>query len=296
MRMTTLSDDALLDYNRQGLIPGPDESEEDFLKRAGYCLNLKYQISNDLKPELPLAAQDLGDPAIIRPAFVKTLALFDIAPEWIPLFFSNYKLSPWHGGCAWIFQVTEHSPLGAFFQLRQAFRTKTQYLMFYDRNELIAHEVSHVGRMRFEEPRFEEVLSYRTSNSPFTRWCGPIIQSSWESMLFVISLFLILVIDISLASFQQEQALEIAMWAKAMPAGLILLGLFRLYRKHSEFNSCLERLKTVCGTEQKANAAIYRLQDSEIIAFGKMMPEEIVEYARGKNDLRWRLITLAYMG
>ena len=86
------------------------------------------------------------------------------------------------------------------------------------------------------------------------------------------------------------------MWAKTVPVGLILLGLFRLYIKHRQFNSCLERLKAVCGTEQKANAVIYRLRDSEIIAFGKMTPEEILEYARGKNELRWRLITLAYLG
>jgi hypothetical protein len=292
----TILDEDLLRLNRQGLIPGPQESENDFIKRVDYCLNLKSQMSQDIDRELPLSYENLDKTDLISSAFPKTKRLFDLSPNWIPLFFSNYKLSPWHGGCAWIFKATEESPVGAFFQLRQAFRTSAKYLKMYDRDELIAHELAHVGRMMFEEPKFEELLSYRTANSNFRRWFGPIIQSSWESMLFVIVLLITFIIEISTLNLQNQQALEIAMWLKMIPIGFILFAGTRLFWKQNKFSSCLKKLKEIFHDERTANAVVYRLIDREILAFAKMTGQEIIDYAReqDQNSLRWHLIYKAY--
>lgn len=292
--MTTLTDDDLIRMNRQGLIPGPHEEEEEFLRRADYCLHLKEKIMADLSKELPLSKEDLGESSIMEEAFPKTNQLYDMVPEWIPVFFSNYKLSPWHGGCAWIFQVAADTPVGAFFQLRQKFKTSRHYLGIYGREELIAHELAHVGRMRFEEPVFEEVLSYRTAGSWFRRWFGPIVQASWESMLFVVSLFLIFVVDISLASFHQHEAFQIAMWFKIFPVVLLTLAFGRLFIKQRQFAAALQRLAATLSDDQKANAVLYRLRDVEIKAFGKMTPEQIRDYAHQQQGLRWRLLRVAY--
>ena len=152
-------------FNRQGLIPGPDETEEEFLERANYCLELKTSLptpfENVSKEDL-----ELGD-SCVKQAFSLTEKIYDIVPEWIPLFFSNYRLAPWHGGCAWIFQFSEETPCAAFFQLRRAFKQASHYLGIYDRNELIAHELTHASRMMFQEPRFEEIIAYQSASSPF---------------------------------------------------------------------------------------------------------------------------------
>ena len=57
--MPLLSDDKLLIYNEKGLIPGPEEKEEDFLLRAEYCLHLRERLANqnlfDLETQPPVA-------------------------------------------------------------------------------------------------------------------------------------------------------------------------------------------------------------------------------------------------
>ncbi len=246
----------ILQWNREGLIPGPNESEETYRQRVAYCLNLD-------KETLPLKEEEKADKSFLSSALSQTKELFDIVPEWIPLFFSNYKLAPWHGGCAWIFQVTENSPTGAIFQLRRSFWKSTKYLGMYDRDELIAHELAHVGRMVFEEPIFEEFHAYRTSKSSFRRWLGPIIQSPRESILFIL-LF-----------------------------PLIFFALIRLIRRQFQFKKCLNNLSFFSNP----NAVIYRLTDKEIIDFGKMNSQQITNYMNQQKEksLRWQVISIAYL-
>ena len=106
--------------------------------------------------------KDRAFQAILDEASFKTKELYGIQPTWTPLFFNNYQLAPWHGGCAWIFQLTENAPTAALLQLRAPFRHQPTYLNLYRRDELIAHELSHVGRMMYQEPQFEgnSCLSY----------------------------------------------------------------------------------------------------------------------------------------
>lgn len=286
----TTSNSELMTYNKMGLIPGPDETEEDFLKRVQYCLNLKENLAShkdlELPEEIDLLSKELSN------EFTKiTLPLFDITPTWIPIIFSNQKLTPWHGGCAWIFQLTEETPMAAFFQLRRHFKNNKRYLGIYDRSELLAHESAHVGRMMFEEPRFEEILAFRTSSSFFRRWFGPIVQAPWEGMLFLFSLFICIIMQFFLIAYDLPLLSSIGIWSIALPAGLLLVGLIRLVRRHQQFNACLSRLKKLSKNEKNANAIIFRLLDQEIEAFSSMSPEEIFNYSKSQKSLRWKLIS-----
>jgi hypothetical protein len=294
--VTTISDNDLLALNKLGLIPGPTESSVDFLKRTDYCLKLKEHLSTELQTKIPFTIEKESPCDFLEKGCQKTSNLFDIAPHWIPIFFSNYRLSPWHGGCAWIFQLKEETPTAALFQLRQAFRRFSSYLGIYDRDELIAHELTHVGRMLFHEPKFEEVLAYRTSHSSFRKWFGPIVQSSFESMIFVIILILICVIDISSIALGNSNTYQLVMWLKLVPISLILLSLVRLWKRHHCLSCCLRNLQTIVKEECKAWAVLYRLRDREIIAFAKMTPQQIANYAaeQAKDSLRWHLIVEAY--
>ncbi len=135
------------EWNSEGFIPGPDEAEEEFRKRVAYCQNLEHHLIQQTGADFPFDLNDEASKMILEEALPQVEELYGIAPRWVPLFFSNHQLAPWHGGCAWIFQLDENSPASAFLQLRAKFRNSPTYLGLYNRNELIVHELAHVGRM-----------------------------------------------------------------------------------------------------------------------------------------------------
>lgn len=292
--MEKLTDNEIFEFNKRGLVPGPEESDAEFLERARYCLSLKAELQENLSKTVPFAMEHLASSKeILVPPLTRAQEWFDISPDWIPVYFSDYKLSPWHGGCAWIFQQTETSPLGALLQLRQAFRDRTSYLKIYHRDELIEHEMAHVGRMAFNEPQFEEFFSYSTSKSKFRRWFGPIIQSSKESLFFVMTLLLAFIADISLVSTGRYEFYSAVLWIKMIPVVLVLFALGRLWRRHYQFTKCYEKFVTVLGNPHDARAVLYRLTDKEIKAFSRLPGDAIKEYATKQKaaSLRWKVIS-----
>lgn len=293
---TLLSDFELLAYNQQGLIPAPDETEETFCARAEQCLHLKVQLSNEQALQFPFASEAIYSNEILESAFPKTKALFDIQPSWLPVFFSNYQLAPWHGGCAWIFQLQADSPRTSFLQLRKTFAKHKIYLKLYQREELAAHEMAHVGRMMFNEERFEEILAYRTSTSSWRKWLGPLVQSSTESLLFMFLLFALLLLDSYMLLSQNFEGYVNLAWLKIFPAGLLFLALLRLWNRHRAFNQCQAQLQKTFSNASIADHVIYRLSDKEITTFSHLSSSEILDYCNHEKNksLRWRLINLAY--
>lgn len=281
--------DKLLSYNAEGLIPGPAETEDFFLKRVDYCLHLREKIGETLPFEVSAEA---SKETVLSPC-KQVRALYDIEPAWVPVFFSNYQLAPWHGGCAWIFQLHEQEPTAAFFQLRRRLQNSQTYLGIYDRDELMAHELVHVGRMMFEEPRYEEILAYRTSFHSWRRWWGPLVQSSAESAWFVFLLLPLLLLDAYLLLSGDLELYTNVMWLKLLPLGLVAAAVVRLYRRQSTFSSALKNLQGLFN-EGKAEAVIYRLTDHEIESFAGMSVEEIREYIDREGSLRWAVIKKAY--
>lgn len=295
--MTELSETKLLTLNQIGLIPGPREEKEAFINRVNYSLNLKEHLPEEIKAQIPEQSfSHQGEASnVLHQATENLKKQYDCSPNWVPLFFSNYKLPFWHGGCAWIFQMTEQSPTSALIQLRQTFSHSPKYLGIYDRNELLTHELSHVGRMMFQEPQFEEVLAYRTSNSAFRRWFGPIIQSSVESALFMLFLFVLIVFDVFLIALNRPDAYSFALWLKIIPIAIIMAAFIRLWNRQKTYRLCLQNLGKCVG-QDKAEAVAYRLQDHEIKLFSKLSAEEINKYAhvKVKEELRWEVIYKAY--
>jgi hypothetical protein len=292
-----LSKEKLLEYNLAGLIPGPEENEDAFAERADYCLNLKNQIPQMLAHELPFSAKESqASEEVLKAGCEKAYHLYAIFPQWVPLFFSNYKLPFWQGGCAWIFQQKQDSPTSAFFQLRQKFLTSKNYLGLYDRDELIAHELSHVGRMMFEEPKFEEILAYRSSNSSLRKFLGPIIQSSYESTLFVLAISMLIAIDIFSITSHVNGISYLSFFLRSIVLGMIGFGLLRVCWRQRQFQTCLENIKNCLSDPKQAEAVIYRLTDKEIVNIGSMTPDQILHYAdeQRAQNLRWILIHTAY--
>ncbi len=274
-------------FNALGFIPGPQESEEEFLERVRFCLNLE----NELKQHADFPFENLHNAqGILQESFDLTDKLFGIRPSWVPLYFSNEKLAPWHGGCAWIFQL-EKSPTAAFLQLRKNFLKETTYLKIYNRKELIAHELCHAGRMMYHEEKFEEFFAYQTSPSSFRRFFGPIIASSKESALFIISLLIAILTDFYQLFVHHPSNIYFNL-VKLLPIFLLFFGIIRLLRLHSllkrSFQNLLKRF-----SEDRSRHILYRLLDSEIEILAKGISNLECDFEKNKT-FRWQFLKKIY--
>lgn len=279
----------LLRWNKQGLIPGPLENEKDFIQRVDFCLSLRDQLKED---DLPSDRKE-GSQDFLEHPLKMTEENFDVRPDWVPLFFSNWQLFPWHGGSAWIFQCEKEGPLGSVLQLRKAFFSKERYLGIYDRSELIAHEMAHACRMAFNEKKYEEMFAYKTSKKGLASLMGPILQSSFESKGFVFLLATLLMMDLFLIFAGSWDVYFTLLPLKVLPILLILYGAFRLWKKKQSLQQAESLLAKLVGP-QKARFVLFRLKDDEIELFSKKSPEEILTYIRSDHSPRMQMIQAAY--
>jgi hypothetical protein len=269
-----------MDHYTQGFIPGPAETKEQFEKRVAYCLTLRSILPDGADADIPQQKAFLNE----------STSLYKLSPDWVPLIFANHKLAPWHGGCAWIFQMDESAPLGAFLQLRNPFKNNKKYLGIYDRQELITHEICHVARMAFEEPVFEEHLAYRTSDSKWRRWIGPIIRNSIESMFFFLSLLLVF------GSYLFALFIDPSAWAYVpyfflLPLTLCLFALLRLSYEHRCYNKTLSKFKNMDAPSEQM---MLWLTDEEIKKFGTQSTAEILEYIKTNSSFRMQSFASRY--
>lgn len=281
------------EWNAQGFIPGPDEAETEFQKRIAFCCHLEHHLEQQADAHLPFEVKDQESQRILEEVLPLTQKLYGIQPQWVPLFFSNYQLAPWHGGCAWIFQLNDQTPTAAFLQLRARFRHSPSLMGIYHRNELMAHELAHVGRMLYQEPQFEEFLAYQSS-SPWRRWLGPIVQSSKESFFFILLLGFAILTDFALLSIGPKMT-AIAWWMKLLPLGFIAFALGRLMYRHHILKKCLQNLEKLYSPLE-AKHLLYRLRDSEIKQFSRFAPAKIQEFIDQTADqsFRWRFLKTVY--
>jgi hypothetical protein len=280
-----------LDWNeldRKGLYPGPHETEEDWRLRVQFCLSLKknrrewedFPFSSDAMDETGIALEE---------GMQVAKNLFNISPEWVPVIFSNDKLAPWHGGCAWIFQQAEGAPTAALMQLRSSLRTHDHYLQIYQRKELVAHELVHAGRMMFDEPQYEEILAYRTSALPLRRWLGPLIQSAWEGYLFVGVAALTALIQAGLLLYDAPFT-----WFSFIGLFVIVLAaLLRLAWRQNRYSQCLKKLQQL----QAGEPLMVRLTDFEINHFASSSIEGIGAYweNEAKRSFRGKFLSALYL-
>lgn len=281
------------EWNEQGFIPGQEESETAFQGRVTFCLNLREHLEEI--PEFPFKANNsTGSQELWEEVLPLTQELYGIRPQWVPIFFSNYRLAPWHGGCAWIFQLTEQTPTTAFLQLRNHFFKATHFLGIYHRRELTAHELAHVGRMLYQEPQFEEILAYQSSPSRWRRWLGPLVQSSSESLILVVLLTLMIVFDL-VQLFLEPAFIHFAWGVRFLLFGVIFFALVRRAYRGFIFQRCLQNLQLLYSPSQ-ARHLLYRLCDGEIKQFSRFSPLKIEKWIRqvATESFRWRFLQTLY--
>lgn len=269
-------------WDRLGLFPGEEETEESFTKRARFC------VSGPLKNREESFSQYQS---LKNQGMALAEELYGIAPAWVPILFSNHRLMPWHGGCTWIFQETTDDPLSAFIQLRALFLKQDRLWGVYRREEIIAHELAHVGRMAYTSGNhYEELLAYEALSSGWRRFLGPIVQSSWEALVFIFSLGGAVVAQV--APIYLGENLSFWVWAgcSVLPFLLLFGGMARLLRRRRILRATLQRLQELVGSQKKARHLLYRLTDEEVELFSTESPEEILSWVQQQqvHSFRWR--------
>ena len=282
--------------NRQGLFPGPKETKESFLQRVDFCQHLTFHLQQhpDVKFPFPISDQVINN-EITKDAFLLCSKTFGMMPDWALIIFHNYKLLPWHGGCAWIFQLDATSPLCAFLQLRKEFKNYSSYLGIYQRSELIAHEMAHVGRMAYEEPKFEELLAYRSSSSFWHKNLSPLVQSANERLFFVILLVATLLTSLTALLVDSFLLTQLSLLALLAPFIAFIMALLRLLKRQSCLKKTLNNLKKIV-CKKDASHLLYRLSDKEIFLFANSTPAQISEYIKMQTtcSFRWQFLQQCY--
>ena len=247
--------------NEEGFVPGPLESEEDFLFRVEAVKAAFFKLGVRSIPESHWI-------------FSQTLLqdLFGFTAKNIPAFYSNASLMPWQAACAWV----ERDQLIAI-QLRKAFMNGS-FLRLYERHEILAHEAVHAVRSAFPHDRFDEMFAYMTSQRLWIKVLGPIIKNPWEVWPFVVFCLL--------GVLDPFFFLGSIAW--------MFLGFFRLIKSRLYLNQAAKNLKRTFPSDLKVRSILVRLTESEIIKLAhKKTVFEL--YLENSQELRWQMIHLIYL-
>ncbi|MCP5492324.1 MAG: hypothetical protein H7A40_04710 [Chlamydiales bacterium] len=251
--------DQLKAYCLQGIIPGPEESEDSFFKRAKKLTNADAETPKVRAPYLQKAFQSIYN-------------LYGVSHINVKLFHSNAKLMPWEGGATWISdnEVSIQLPRRRYWLARS------------DYTEIITHEFVHVMRQKFDEPIFEELIAYQSSPKYWRRILGPFLAQSWRCFLLLGSFVLGQIADwYSLSCHWTPIITALATFPLAILTSI----------RHYQFQK-VKKMMESSFRPSFANFAMLFLTDREIIRFAQSDPAKICKYLKSGKSLRLRSLSL----
>ncbi|MBI5346337.1 MAG: hypothetical protein HZB76_04270 [Chlamydiae bacterium] len=294
-----ISDEHLLELNQQGFIPGPIESEEEFLQRVEFTKKLSKspkKFFEEENSEPPFAIDD----KVLKPRWNWTRAqlhyLFDMAPFDLAMFYTDEKLTFFQGAATWILAFGKNNIRLPLIQFRKKLKNAS-YLGFYTLDDILAHEAVHAARVAFDEPKTEELFAYMSSSSSLRRILGPLIRSPLEVFIFFSAFGLCFLSE--LFFLFSENAIFSYLFLFFFFSSLFLLsfGLARLFLVRYKVSLTYRKLKKLLKDKKKARSVLFRLTDDEIEKFASTYPEQIADFIESQKEmnLRLRLIYLAYL-
>lgn len=247
--------------NEEGFVPGPLETEADFLFRVESIKSAFFKLGVGSIPESHwFFSQNLLQ------------NLFGFTAKNIPAFYSNSSLMPWQAACAWV----ERDQLIAI-QLRKSLM-KGSFLGLYERHEILAHEAVHAVRSSFPHDRFDEMFAYMTSQRTWIKILGPIIKSPWEVWPFIAFCLL--------GVFDPIFFLGSISWMS--------LGFVRLIRSRIILNQAARNLKKTFPSDLIVRSILVRLVENEIIKLAKNISIFSL-HQENKSQLRWQMLYQCYL-
>ena len=278
-----------------GFLPRRGESAEQFFRRVETILGIHREFEAELAAAgevgvygLQLRSQDRIPDEIIGEAEEVTDRLYSFRTRHVPGFFLSRDVGLLWGGC--MICDPDH-PLSVFL-IRGAFRKRQRWL-FYNRRELLAHELCHSMRQSLEEITLEEYFAYQTSPSRLRRYLGNCFIWEYDAIWFVIPALLLLLAQVA-QSFWLPGLPVWPFWpvALAYPAFLLIRnGISRRLVKRAA-------KKLAAFGVEKPSAVLFRLDRGEIRRIGAMeRPGEFEQYAaeRKESDFRWAILYARFL-
>ena len=272
---------ALRKFDRHGLFPAPGENSQEFaarLTRLAAALNdLERQLQQKKYVE-PCSGIKLKKDAVIpnniyNEALAKTIELYDVKPDWVPGFFADESFGLLWGGCA----LSDMESNLVLFIIRKVFRQKRRFLV-YDRQELMAHELTHAAHQSINEIKYEEYFAYRTAQSKLRKFFGGCFIYKYDAMLFLLPILLLPIVQILNVFAKVNLPMEYFYIIAALYPVFLSLRCFFTWQTAAKARKFLQK-----NSVADPDAVLFRMTAAEIasLARGKM--------AQG-NDLRWTLI------
>lgn len=275
--MTTLSNEELKKLGKEGIVPGPHESEKQFVKRIDTLKRVNENPSKFLAGKTfekwdSNFHQELG-----------------AAPKWLPLTYSNQGLLLWQGAALWILETQDQKKI-PIIQLRKGFR-KGKFL-FYSQKEVLLHETVHAVRAAFDEPRFEEVLAYYHSRSRWRRFLGPLFRKPSHALFFISLIFISLTVQTTSLFFLTSPLLPYVKFFTLLPLIDLFLKSAILIKDQRLLKKALKKLSEIFPNQNDVFSVAVRLKDSEIQKFATEPLERLLEHIAEEipKSIRWRQI------
>ncbi len=290
-----LQADSLYDLSfldSQGILLRPNEDINSFKQRIIKLKNAidevderlddgkKYEVFDNVavSKDQRISLEILSDASNI------TESKYKFSINWVPGFFLTEKLGFLWGGCA----AFDPDNGLSIFLIRSNFAKKKKWLI-YSREELLSHELCHVARMPLDDVAYEEHFAYNISFSTFRKYIGNCFQNGYDSILFIIPIFLMMFAQIAQIFFYRELPLWIfSIFAIIYPLFLFIRNFY--YRKI--YFKALKNLNLIYP--KSSEAILFRLVKDEIKALSILKSkEEVKEWLKinSKKDLRWKIIT-----
>ena len=278
-----------------GFLPRRGESAEQFFRRVETILGIHREFEAELAAAgevgvygLQLRSQDRIPDEIFGEEEEVTDRLFSFRTRVVPGFCLSRDVGLLWGGC--MICDPDH-PLSVFL-IRGAFRKRQRWL-FYNRRELLAHELCHSMRQSLEEITLEEYFAYQTSPSRLRRYLGNCFIREYDAIWFVIPALLLLLAQVA-QSFWLPGLPVWPFWpvALAYPAFLLIRnGISRRLVKRAA-------KKLAAFGVEKPSVVLFRLDRGEIRRIGAMeRPGEFEQYAaeRKESDFRWAILCARFL-
>ena len=268
-------------FDRHGLFPAPGENSREFADRLTRLAAALDELEQNLKsnsyvepcPGIKLKKANAIPRNIANESLEKTGKLYDVKPDWVPGFFADESFGMLWGGCA----LSDRESNLVLFIIRKVFLKKRKFL-FYDRLELMAHELTHAAHQSIDEIKYEEYFAYRTAKSPLRRFFGGCFIYKHDALCFLLPILLLPVVQFANIFTALELPMSLFYTLAAVYPVFLVIRCFLAWDTAARARKFLEQ-----NGIRQPDAILFRMTAGEIRSLAR---NRMVQ----GNDLRWQLI------
>ena len=282
---------ALCELDARGVFCGDDEDAQTLAERIRalqenqrkFNLTLQEQGQAEIE-DLSVRQQDQIPPELFEQPAQITERLFRFNIDWTSGFFVDPAGGLFFGGCAYYF----FPDFFVLFIIRRSFKDKPGWL-FYQRDELLAHELCHVSRVALKSQVYEEILAYQTATTAFRRFFGGIFRRPADSFAFIGLAVLLFAAQLGRALFLPA----LPAWPAWLPLTLFCAWLLRRHLGDMRRLRQAGKNLTAYFPADSVQALLFRCTDREILALAELERRENLLtwlHNRQQSSLRWRVI------